>query len=83
MDAEDRIGRVGQVCLGLVGRLLDDLLGIMAGFVARKLKREAAAAARVGRHVYRIVSQLAGRQLACDRGRLTRRIGRAKARACA
>lgn len=35
--AKDRVGRVGQIGLGLIGGRLDDALGIMASCIAGKL----------------------------------------------
>ena len=35
--AKDRIGRVGQIGLGLIGSRLDDALGIMASRIAGEL----------------------------------------------
>ena len=38
MRAKDRIGRVGQIGLGLIGSRLDDALGIMASRIAGELQ---------------------------------------------
>ena len=45
MGAKDRVGRVGQVGLRLVGGLLNHTLGVMAWRVAGKLQIKAAEAA--------------------------------------
>ena len=37
VGAKDRIGRVGQIGLGLIGGRLDDALGIMASRIAGEL----------------------------------------------
>ena len=56
--AKDRVGRVGQIGLGLIGGRLDDALGIMASRIAGELQVQMPATARIGGHLQRIILHL-------------------------
>ena len=58
MRAKDRVGRVGQIGLGLIGGRLDDALGIMASRIAGELQVQMPATARVGSHLQRVILHL-------------------------
>ena len=58
MRAKDRIGRVGQIGLGLIGGRLDYALGIMASRITGELQVQMAATTRVGSHLQRVILHL-------------------------
>ena len=58
MRAKDRVGRVGQIGLGLIGGRLDYALGIMTGRVTGELQIQMPATARVGSHLQRVILHL-------------------------
>ena len=61
MAAEDRVGRVGQVCLGVIRCLGNDPLRIMARLVAHQLALQAPLAARIRGDVKRVRTNLRDR----------------------
>ena len=58
MRAKDRVGRVGQIGLGLIGGRLDYALGIMARRIADELQVQMPTTTRVGSHLQRVILHL-------------------------
>lgn len=58
VGAKDRVGRVGQIGLGLVGGSLDYALAIMASRITGELQVQMPTTARVGSHLQRIILHL-------------------------
>ena len=56
--AKDRVGRVGQIGLGLIGGRLDYALGIMACRIAGELQVQMPTTTRVGSHLQRVILHL-------------------------
>ena len=56
--AKDRVGRVGQIGLGLIGGRIDHALGIMASRITGELQVQMTAPARVGSHLQRVILHL-------------------------